>query len=167
MITKLIFVCTENTYQSPIAETIFKNINRDLDLLVCSRGLVVLFPEPVNPKAETVLATHGMLIENYTTKQFRKEEVDEETLILTMTIAQKRRLATDFFINDNAYTIKEFAGEHGDVTDPYGQNTPAYEACFSELFTLMHKVIYRLLYGHVPEESSDLDSNGTSEPTVQ
>ena len=55
MITKLIFVCTENTYQSPIAETIFKNINRDLDLLVCSRGLVVLFPEPVNPKAETVL----------------------------------------------------------------------------------------------------------------
>ena len=45
----------------PIAETIFKNSNHGLEMEVCSRGLVVLFPEPVNPKAETLLATHGLM----------------------------------------------------------------------------------------------------------
>lgn len=151
MITKLIFVCTENTVQSPMAETIFKNIDHDLDLAVCSRGLVVLFPEPVNPKTETTLATHGMLMGTHTSCQFSREEVDEQTLILTMTVAQKRRLATDFLINENTYTIREFSGEHGDLCDPYGQSPNAYEECFSELYALMQKVIYRLLHGHLPE----------------
>lgn len=151
MITKLIFVCTENTCQSPMAETIFKAIDHDLDLEVNSRGLVVLFPEPVNPKAEQVLGTHGMIMEQHVTRQFRQEEVDEDTLILTMTVVQKRRLATDFFINDNVYTIREFAGERGDVEDPYGQSAEAYEHCFDEIYALMDRVIYRLLYGRLPE----------------
>lgn len=151
MITRLIFVCTENTSQSPMAETIYKSIRHDLDLEVFSRGLVVLFPEPVNPKAEQVLGTHGMIMEKHITTQFRQDEVDENTLILTMTVVQKRRLATDFFINDNVYTIREYAGEHGDVEDPYGQATEAYERCFDELYELMDRVIYRLLYGKLPE----------------
>ena len=151
MITKLIFVCTENTCQSPMAETIFKGIEHELDLEVCSRGLVVLFPEPVSPKAEQVLGTHGLIMEQHITRQFRQEEVDEDTLVLTMTVVQKRRLATDFFVNDNVYTIREFAGEHGDVEDPYGQSIEGYERCYDEIRMLMDRVIYRLLYGRLPE----------------
>lgn len=155
MITKLIFVCTENTCQSPMAETIFKHIDHDLDLEVFSRGLVVLFPEPVNPKTEKVLGTHGMLVENHVTRQFKAEEVDSQTLILTMTVMQKRRLATDFFINDNVYTIREFAGIHGDIADPYGKGIEEYETCFTELYELMDKVIYRLFYGRLPEDAAE------------
>lgn len=156
MITRLIFVCTDNTCLGPIAETIFKHSDHDLDLDVCSRGLVVLFPEPVNPKAETLLATHGMLMGARTTKQFCREEVDSQTLILTMTITQKRRLATDFFVNDNVFTIKEFAGGHGDVSDPYGKDQAAYEECFAELSNLMEFVIFRLLHGKLPEAPEDM-----------
>lgn len=162
MITKLIFVCTDNTCMGPIAETIFRNENRDLDLDISSRGLVVLFPEPVNPKAETVLATHGLIISSHTAHQFKAEEVDEETLILTMNTVQKRRLATDFFINDNVYTISEFAGVHKDVDDPYGKETKDYEACFTQLYELMQNVIYRLLYGRLPEavkQDEDIHNN--------
>lgn len=155
MITKLIFVCTENTCQSPMAETIFKHIDHDLDLEVYSRGLVVLFPEPVNPKTEKVLGTHGMLLKNPLTQQFKAEEVDEETLVLAMTTMEKRRLATDFFVNDNVYTIGEFAGVHKDIADPYGKGIEEYEACFNELYELMDKVIYRLLYGRLPEDGKD------------
>lgn len=160
MITKLIFVCTENTCQSPMAETIFKHMDHALDLDVYSRGLVVLFPEPVNPKAEKVLGTHGMLMENHVTRQFKAEEVDEQTLVLVMTTVQKRRLATDFFINDNVYTIREFAGIHGDITDPYGKGIEEYETCFMELFELMDKVIYRLLYGRLPEGAEAKSEEG-------
>lgn len=152
MITRLIFVCTENTCQSPMAETIFMNIDHDLDLEVCSRGLVVLFSEPMNPKVEQVLASHGMVREQNGTRQFRKEEVDAHTLLLTMTVMQKRRLATDFFVNENVYTIREFAGVHGDVLDPYGKTLEEYEVCFEELYTLMGRVIYRLMYGKLPDE---------------
>ena len=151
MITKLIFVCTDNTCMSPIAETIFRNANHELDLEVSSRGLVVLFPEPVNPKAETVLATHGLIMNNHTARQFKAEEVDEQTLILTMSTVQKRRLAIDFFINDNVYTLPEFAGIHGDVDDPYGKSAEAYEECYTKLYDLMQNVIYRLLYGRLPD----------------
>lgn len=136
---------------SPMAETIFKNENHDLDLSVSSRGLVVLFPEPVNPKVETVLATHGLIMNNHTARQFKAEEVDGETLILTMNTVQKRRLAIDFFINDNVYTLPEFAGVHGDVDDPYGKEAEAYEACYTKLQELMQGVIYRLLYGKLPD----------------
>ena len=135
----------------PIAETIFKNSNHGLEMEVCSRGLVVLFPEPVNPKAETLLATHGLIISSHTAKQFKAEEVDEDTLILTMNTVQKRRLATDFFINDNVYTLPEFAGAHGDVEDPYGKETKEYEACYTELDGWIQKIIYRLLYNRLPE----------------
>lgn len=136
---------------SPIAETIFRNANHDLDLEVSSRGLVVLFPEPVNPKAETILATHGLIMNNHTAHQFKAEEVDEETLILTMSTVQKRRLAIDFFINDNVYTLPEFAGIHGDVDDPYGKDIKDYETCYTKLYDLMQNVIYRLLYGRLPD----------------
>ena len=51
----LIFVCTGNTCRSPMAETIYKSLDRESDINVSSRGLVVLFREPINPKAEIVL----------------------------------------------------------------------------------------------------------------
>lgn len=135
----------------PMAETIFKNAFHGPELEVCSRGLVVLFPEPVNPKAETVLATHGLIMSSHTARQFKAEEVDEDTLILTMNTVQKRRLAIDFFINDNVYTLPEFAGTHQDVEDPYGKEISDYEACYLELYDLIQKVIYRLVYGRLPD----------------
>ena len=52
---KLVFVCTGNTCRSPMAEVIYKNLDKESDVKVISRGLVVLFNEPINPKAEVVL----------------------------------------------------------------------------------------------------------------
>lgn len=152
MITKLIFICTENMSQSPMAEAIFNSLDHDLDMDVISRGLVVLFSEPINPKATQVMSAHGIVTDHTQTRQFRPEEyLPGETLILTMNIVQKRRMATDFLINDNVFTIREFAGEHGDVLDPYGQDITAYEQCFEQLLELMKRVIYRLMYGKLPE----------------
>ncbi len=151
MITKLIFVCTENTCQSPMAATIFQAMEHKPDIEVCSRGIVVLFPEPVSPKAEQVLAMHGLLMEQHTTRQFQQDEVNQDTLVLTMNIVQKRRLATDFYVNDNVYTLKEYAGGYGDIEDPYGQSIEGYERCYNEIRTLMDRVVYRLLYGKLPE----------------
>lgn len=49
-INKIIFVCNGNTCRSPMAATIMGTFLQDTDILVQSRGMVVLFPEPYNPK---------------------------------------------------------------------------------------------------------------------
>lgn len=51
---KVIFVCNGNTCRSPMAATVMANLKQDI--ISESRGMVVLFPEPYNPKAVAVAA---------------------------------------------------------------------------------------------------------------
>ena len=141
---KLIFVCMENTCRSPMAETLYKSMQIGNEIKVTSRGLVVLFPEPMNPKAEIVMNNHDLHMSGHVTKQFHSHDVDEHTLILTMTMNLKKKVMEEYNIIDNVYTLKEYAGETGDVCDPYGGTLLEYEECFGELIRLVKKAAYRI-----------------------
>lgn len=141
---KLIFVCTGNTCRSPMAEIIFKNMEQVSDMKVISRGLVVLFGEPINPKAEIVLNKHDLESNNHISRGLKQSDIDENSLILTMTANQKKKVMETFPELADVYTIKEFAGEIGDVVDPYGQTLVEYEECFIELARLVKKTVYKV-----------------------
>lgn len=141
---KIIFVCTGNTCRSPMADTIYHGLVTDSPIRTLSRGLVVLFPEPVNQKADTVLKNHGLTMEEHIATQLQPEDIDENTLVLTMTQSQKKKVANEYGVTENVYAVKEFAGEDGDVVDPYGGSILEYEDCFVELSRLMKKTIVKL-----------------------
>ena len=63
---KLIFVSGSDTSTSPMAEAILQNLFLLEDILIDSKGLVVLFPEPINPKAEAILVRNGMSMKEHT-----------------------------------------------------------------------------------------------------
>ena len=49
--SRIVFVSMNNTSKGPMAELLMKHITAHKDIEIISRGLIVLFPEPVNPKA--------------------------------------------------------------------------------------------------------------------
>lgn len=141
---KIIFVCRSNTSRSPMAEAIYKSMEESNDIVVLSRGSVVLFSEPINPKAEVVLNNHNLVMEEHNAKQLKEEEIDDDTLVLTMSEALKVEVIQEFPNTMNLYTLPEFVGENGDVVDPYGGTLAEYEACFTELARLVKKTVYKI-----------------------
>jgi protein-tyrosine-phosphatase len=127
-----------------MAEVLFNSLQSDHNIRAISRGLVVLFPEPSNPKAETVLKSHNLVLENHTATPLSSRDLTEDTLVLTMTFSQKMTIFSDYGKTENIFTLTEFAGEEGDVVDPYGGDLIDYENCFAELARLVKKTVIKI-----------------------
>lgn len=147
---KIIFVCKENVILSPMAEWIMKSILMDKSKEICSRGLVVLFPEPRNMKVSDLLMNHAVPCEEQVSEEFTGDEVDEHTLVLSMNFMEKVKLIEEYGLVENVYTLKEFAEEEEgeslepDVQDPYSGDEEAYEESYIELKDLLYKVKKKL-----------------------
>lgn len=141
---RVIFVSKENITLSPMAEWLFKSILMDKDKEILSRGLVVLFPEPRNMKVTDILISHSIPCEEQISQEFVLEEVTEQTLIITMNFVEKVKVLEEFGIDKNVYTIKEFAGEDGEVIAPHGGDENAYEASYVEMKDLLYKIKKKL-----------------------
>ena len=78
---KLIFVSNSDTCRGPMAEAILKSKFLLAELEIESRGLVVLFPEPVNQKAEAILASHGLTMKEHTASMLQQEDFSERSSV--------------------------------------------------------------------------------------
>ena len=141
---RVIFLCKENLNQSPMAEWIFKSIIMDTEKQIESRGLVVLFPEPLNSKVSACLRVHSVPCKEETSKALEKEDFTEDTLFVTMNSVEKIKIAEEFGVTENVFTLKEFVDEEGDVFDPYGEEEEGYETLYLELKDLLYKMKSKL-----------------------
>ncbi|MCI8307135.1 MAG: hypothetical protein HFH14_03700 [Lachnospiraceae bacterium] len=139
---KVIFVGEDNTCRSPMAETIFRYAFGDekIGCEVVSRGLVVLFEEPYNQKAEMILYNHGMETVSKSAVQLDAAELAERVLVLTMTFPEKLKIIEDYGFGGSVYTLKEYIGNDDELLDPYGEEIDIYEACFQDMFAAIREV---------------------------
>ena len=138
---RLIFVSNSDTCRGPMAEAILKSKFLLSELAVESRGLVVLFPEPVNQKAEAILASHGLTMKDHTAKMLEQEDFDERTLILVMEDALKQRIFQEHENVQNTWQLSEYIKEETDVTEPVGGSLADYGACYELLDCMISSLV--------------------------
>ena len=142
---RILFVSTSNTARGYMAEGIMKKelLKRGMkDIQVTSRGMIVLFPEPINPKAILVMKNNELPVdETDQASALTVEDIDNADLILTMNQEQKEKVIEEYEYTGDIYTVKELGREQGEVLDPYGKDLIDYEYCCRELSRLIEKIV--------------------------
>lgn len=142
-LNRIIFVSNSGTISGPMAEGLAKEKLKGKEIDVISRGLVVLFPEPINQKAEAVMISNGIRMDGYRSAQLTKEDLGDACLILTRTEKQKETVLEAYPEQKQVYTLCEFTGEE-DTPNPYGGELADYGRCFEQIERMVDRMIERL-----------------------
>jgi protein-tyrosine-phosphatase len=138
---KILFVCTGNTCRSPLAAALGNMLLTNTNCN--SAGLYAPVPQPASHNSVQTAAKYGLDLSNHRSCQITSELVSQFDLVLTMTEAQKDQLLLQmgnpaFF--DKCFTLAEFAGEKGDIPDPFGQTQEIYDLCGKRIYDLVLKM---------------------------
>lgn len=151
----VLLVCHANTCRSVMAHAL-------LERMLAERGLgerVRVRSAGVSPyardgmlaslDARLVLKEIGIRLEEdtivSTDLKAHRELVGEAVVVITMTVEQKRLVAALVADGPPTLTLRELAGEVGDIGDPVGQGEEVYRACRDEIARCLERGIDRLL----------------------
>jgi protein-tyrosine phosphatase len=155
----VLFVCHANTARSVMAQLL-------LDRMLAARGAgdrVRVRSAGVAPwardgmiaslDARLALKEDGLLVAEdavvSTALRAHPELIAGADLIVTMTIEQKRIVREMAAAAPTVVTLRELAGEAGDIGDPAGQGEDTFRACRDEIKRCLEKAIERVL-GEMP-----------------
>lgn len=143
---RLIFVSSGDTALGPMAEAILQSKFLLEELSITSKGVVVLFPEPINPKAEAILVRNGLTMKDHMSDPLVEEDFQERTLMLALQEEVRQKVASEFGEkrSEQVRMLHEYVGEPRGIINPYGGSLADYGQCFAELEALIAKLVVQL-----------------------
>ena len=140
---KIIFVCENGTTRAPMAEAIMKEYTIKYPLEIESRGMVVLFPEPLNQKVEAVLISNGINVEGQMSQQLSPEDFLPGHLVIVMEEAQKQKILGEFGEHSGAdvEVLTDLTGDELEILNPYGGTLQSYGLCYETLNKTIKKLV--------------------------
>ena len=126
----ILVVSKSDTCIGPMAAATLRRALIDENISVASRGVRVLFPEPINEKAEAVMISNGHKIEGYSAKALSEEDIDDDTMLVAMSEEEYRGISERFQQPEHLYLLAGLIGEDVVLPEPYGQDFAAYGSCY-------------------------------------
>ena len=141
---RILFVSNGDSCRGPMAAEILRHENLLQEYKIGSRGMVVLFPEPANQKAEAIMRSKQMTLATHEAKPLIEEDLDDETLVLTFEESQKWKIVSNFENVKNVHTLGEYIDDERVVQSAMGQPLQVYGSNYELLQELMKKLAERL-----------------------
>ena len=140
---KIIIVGETNIGRSFMAECILRGILQKRNcqnIEVVSRGLVVLFSEPVAPGAAKILREKGYSIEN-----FRSAQLTEEDLASAEQIKESFDVQTASYMSIGTFIDIDSTEAEEKIPKVTEEDPETYQQCFDILEPLMEAVADRII----------------------
>lgn len=141
---KILFVCTGNTCRSAMAAAMLNDIavKNDLNVLIDSAGVFAEVGQKAADEAIAAMERRGIDLSGHRTKPLTDELIDMADVILVMTAAHKQLIES--VAKGKAYTLLEYAGGEGDISDPFGGDAEEYEKTASEIYDALVDIAEKL-----------------------
>ena len=141
---RILFISQSDNCRGPMAAELLRHEILEQEFRIGSRGMVVLFPEPANQKAEAIMRSQQMTLAEHEATQMDETDLDDETLILTFEEAHKWKIVSDYENVKHVYTLGEYIDDERVVSSAHGQPLQVYGENFELLRELIHKLAEKL-----------------------
>jgi protein-tyrosine-phosphatase len=144
---KILFVCAANICRSPMAEGLLKNLVKNngfapKSVSVSSAGIGNTHGSDAADQAIQVMHERGLDISRHKARTVNWDIINGSDLILCMSQEQMSSLRQSYAeAQGKIHLLTEFCNSQGDIDDPSGRPTRAYESCASQIETLLNVLV--------------------------
>lgn len=143
---KVLFVCTANVCRSPIAAEIFNKLSNGLEVTADSAGIAIIPGSLATEKSVNIIKEKlNIDINDREAKEINLKKLEKADIVLAMTSYSRDFIKEKFpTFKNKVYTICEYAGVNGEVTDPFGSSVGVYQKTYKELEELVSRVLDKI-----------------------